>query len=106
MAESIVQALESFTTDVDGIPIMVTQGSLYYASDPITKGRESLFGDLTVLSTTGLRHRHLTSATGNAVQTDVETATQEPGQRRRLTPRRQDAAPKVDAPAPAVSSEV
>lgn len=82
MADSIVQAKESFSADVEGAPVMIRAGDLYYFTDPIVRGREHLFGDVTVLSTDGLVRRHKSTVTGTAA---TETASAEPGTRRRMS---------------------
>lgn len=80
MTDRIVQAREPFSATVNGIPFMVTAGELYYAKDPLVKGREHLFRDLTVQSSGlgGEKNREFASVTGSA----TETATAEPGKRR------------------------
>ena len=94
MADRIVQAKEAFSgTQANGVPWNVGAGDLYWSNDPIVKGREHLFGDVTVLSSTGATHRETATVTGSA----VETATAEPGQRRRMG--RSRLAPEEKTPA-------
>lgn len=100
--DRIVQASESFSATVNGVPVIVAAGSLYYSGDPVIKGREHLFGDVTILSTNG--PRGTASATGS--ESDSETAVATPGTRRRMSkaPATTEAAPSE--PASPNSSEV
>lgn len=59
---------------------MVNSGDLYYADDPVVKGRERLFGDVSIRNSRG--PRETASVTGNSAV--VETMTAEPGEKRRI----------------------
>jgi len=71
----IVEALESFSADVDGVPVSVSHRDRFYDDDPVVIGRRHLFGEVTVRST---RARKPASAVA------VEVATAGPGERRTL----------------------
>jgi|SRR5262245_9422462 len=73
----IVSAREPFSADVQGVPVSVGVGDLYYADDPVVKGRESLFGAVTVRRT--LVPQREGSPAGD------ETADAAPGTRRKAT---------------------
>jgi hypothetical protein len=74
MAEiKIVQALESFSVDLDGAPFSVQAGDSFLASDPVVKGREGLFGEVSLRSS---------GAPRRATAVATETATAAPGERR------------------------
>lgn len=76
MAEArIVEALEAFSTDVDGVPVGVSRGDKFYDDDPVVRDRRHLFGEVTVRST---RARP-------ASMSAVETATAAPGERRTVS---------------------
>lgn len=93
--DRIVQAREPFSCSINGVPVIVSGGDLYYGQDPVVQGREHLFDDLTVLSTTGPRGK--ATATGSAAG-DSETASAAPGTRRRMTRNTPEVAtPKADA---------
>lgn len=59
MAErTIVQARESFAIYLtDGRPFSVVAGDRFYSDDPVVKGREQLFGELTVRTSGSVQHR-------------------------------------------------
>lgn len=40
---AVVRAKESFVTYVDGVRVAVPEGAIFDSSDPVVKGRESLF---------------------------------------------------------------
>jgi hypothetical protein len=86
----LVRALASFATVINGAPVMVAPGDLFYSDDPIVKGRDSLFGEPLVRISDGSPRQH-SSVTGSA----VETMTAEPGARRRLG---RPAKPRIDEP--------
>lgn len=85
----LVEALEPFSVVLeDGTPFAVSRGDRFHADDPITKGRDRLFGPLSVRSS---RPARPTPAAA------VETASAAPGSRRqRTTPTGKDSA-KDDA---------
>lgn len=65
----------SFSVSVNGVPRVITAGTLLDTSDPVIKGREALFEDVD------------TYMSERAPQ-PVERATAEPGERRNLTGRK------------------
>jgi hypothetical protein len=69
----IVQATEHFSVQLGRIPAVVSPGDLYYADDPVVKGREHLFQTVEV-------RRSVTAKTSRA----TETATAAPGEKRRM----------------------
>jgi hypothetical protein len=72
----IVQALQSFSADIDGVPVGVNAGDKFYDDDPAVTGRRHLFGEITVRSTRARR----------PIGPDtVETATAGPGERRTMS---------------------
>lgn len=83
MAERrVVQAKDAFAVTLKGVPVVVSPGDRYYSDDPIVKGREALFEELDVQSSlSDRRAASLASPLGSA----VETATADPGLRRRRT---------------------
>lgn len=86
MAE-IMSALAAFSTDVQGVPVFVSSGDLFYADDPVVTGRESLFGAVSVRRTV-LRPPPNAQPAGHE-----ETADASPGSRRKAT-----VPPVVDTP--------
>lgn len=70
-AGAIVEALEAFSVDLPTGPCNVSAGERFYADDPIVRGREHLFGAVTV--------RRSAPA---PVTATTETATAGPGERR------------------------
>lgn len=96
----IVQCRSAFAvTMADGGRVVVGNGDIYWADDPMVQGREACFTDVDVKSTTtGHRVTTMTSVTGSS----VETASTGPGSRRRLSK-----APEASQEAPvAEKSEV
>lgn len=79
MAErTIVQARESFAVYLtDGRPFSVVAGDKFYSDDPVVKGREQLFGELSVRSSAPPQHRPAAAAAKA-----VETADAPPAARR------------------------
>lgn len=76
MAErKIVQCRTSFIAVHGGRQVTIMSGDLYYADDPIVKGREQHFGELAVKSSTP----------APAPSRAAETATAAPGARRTVT---------------------
>lgn len=75
----IVQAIESFATTMNGIPVMVLTGQLWSSSDPVVRGNPRAFGDAKVQSSDNLSTRQPISSGS------VETASAEPGGKRRLS---------------------
>lgn len=69
---TIVEALESFSVDIDGVPFTVNRFDKFPSDDPVTRGRAHLFGEVTV-------RRSRQPARPAAA---VETATAAPGERR------------------------
>lgn len=85
MDRRIVRAEQPFALQLpNGTPLMVQAGDLFYSDDPALAGREKLFGDVSIRTSTGPRER--TSVTGSA----VETATADPGARRRMVRKNPD----------------
>jgi hypothetical protein len=82
MAErTIVQARESFAVYLtDGRPFSVVTGDTFYSDDPVVKGREQLFGELTVRTSQGPSHKPPPAPARAA-----ETADAAPVQRRTVT---------------------
>lgn len=78
MAErTIVQARESFAVYLtDGRPFSVVAGDKFYSDDPVVKGREQMFGELTVRASSPPQSK------GPAAARAVETADAAPAQRR------------------------
>lgn len=89
--EKIMSARESFTVDIDGAPIPVGAGDLFYADDAVVKGREHLFGDVRVRRTA----RRAGRSPGE------ETADRSPGTRRATA--RRPASADVSTPADAAT---
>lgn len=92
--ERIVSAREPFTADIDGAPVPVGTGDLFYADDAVVKGREHLFGEARVRRT---RPRPEPAAE----PAGAETADAAPGTRRATTRRQGHAdvsTPKAVAP--------
>lgn len=87
MVDKIVQARQSFSVPFGGIPVFVAEGELWDASDPVVKGRETLFGEPDVHTSAGISRR---AAPRRGKQ---ETADAAPGAPRSAVP----------APAPAAS---
>lgn len=94
MAERVLmQCKKPFSAVIGGRRVVVAVGDLYYSDDPVLTGRERLFGELAIKSSTPAP-----SARSNAA---VETATADPGARRARTrpqpveAKPQDAGPKV-----------
>lgn len=86
MAErKIVEARESFSVHLDGRPVIVVAGQMWWSDDKIVKGREHLFGELTVHSSGPVAHRGTKPPAG-----DPETADAAPGARRTITRKAQD----------------
>lgn len=87
MAERLmVEALDAFSVTLsDGTPFVVRHGDRFWSDDPIVKGRNTLFGEVTVRST-----RPVAPPSTAA----VETATAAPGARRAMS---KPAAKKPDA---------
>ncbi|MGE4164077.1 MAG: hypothetical protein AB7G23_20310 [Vicinamibacterales bacterium] len=84
MAErKIVEARESFSVHVDGRPVIVVAGQLWWSDDRAVKGREHLFGELSVHSSGPVEHRGTPKAAKPAG--DPETAAAAPGTRRTVT---------------------
>lgn len=80
MDRKIVRADQPFAVQLpNGTPLMIQAGDLFYSDDPVVKDRERLFGDVSIRTSAGPRER--SSVTGSA----VETASAEPGGRRRMT---------------------
>lgn len=78
MAEhQVVQALTPFAANVRGVTFMVAKGELFYDDDPVVKANSKSFGSLHVRSSSG--------ATARPSSGSVETASSEPGVRRRLS---------------------
>lgn len=77
MADKLVQALESFDTPSGSGLGMVRAGDLFAASDPIVKGRENLFGEVQVRSSS--RGPQIIASPAG-----TETADAPPARRRRL----------------------
>jgi hypothetical protein len=75
----IVQALSPFSTEVNGVPFMVHTGALFQDDDPVVRRNPGAFGDVEVQSSQRPRAR-LPMSSGS-----VETASAEPGGRRRLS---------------------
>jgi hypothetical protein len=87
-AADIVRAREPFdVTLANGVPVGVRTGDLFSADDPIVKGREHLFGEVTVRSSLDYGR--------SRVDVDTETADAAPGTRRAPVRRR-----SVDTPPP------
>lgn len=77
----IVQARESFAIYLaDGRPFSVNAGDRFYSDDPAVKGREQLFGELTVRTSVPPQ-----SKGAPASARAEETATAAPGSRRTVT---------------------
>lgn len=76
-----LEAATSFSGQLHGSPVFVTEGELWEAGDPFVKGREHLFRPPTVRSTDYLRTR----AERRRVTSPVETATAAPGELRTTT---------------------
>ncbi|MCX5584278.1 hypothetical protein [Streptomyces erythrochromogenes] len=77
----------SFSVSVNGVPRVITAGTLLDASDPVIKGRETLFEDVD------------TYMSERAPQ-PVERATAEPGERRSLGGRKPGRKPAASEQAP------
>jgi hypothetical protein len=75
----IVQAIESFATTYNGVPVMVLRGQLWNSADPVVRGNPAAFGDAEVRSSDHLTSRQPISSGS------VETASAEPGGKRRLS---------------------
>lgn len=76
----LVQCRSPFAVNVDGARLIVSSGDIYSADDPIVKGREALFTEVSV-KTSRPRSTTAASITGGA----GETADAPPSARRRLT---------------------
>lgn len=72
----IVEALEAFSVDLPTGPCSVAHRDRFYADDPIVRGREHLFGPVSVR-----RSVPVSAST-------TETATAGPGERRSVSGRR------------------
>lgn len=95
----IVQCVSPFATSVGGAHTVVSAGDLYFADDDVVQGREALFADVKVKSSSNLRG-HRTAVSSSA----LETADAAPGKRRRMSKAPEDnKAPEVPEP---VNSEV
>lgn len=84
MAErKILEANTSFAVYLDGVPFSVVAGDRFYSDDPVVKGREGSFGEITVRSSTA----PVSSTRSGPPQPagDVETADATPGSRRSRT---------------------
>jgi len=78
----IVRANEPFSVQLaDGRPLDISAGDLFWSDDPMVKTRGRLFGDVSIRTSTGGRESSSASGPGAA----VETATADPGVRRRMT---------------------
>lgn len=88
MTDRIVEARQAFAVDVRGVPFSVAAGDRFWASDPILKGREAMFRELTVRSS---------QPTPPPAAAAVETASADPGAARRITRPRKDQ-PERDQP--------
>jgi hypothetical protein len=91
----IVRAREPFSVPLpSGVPLPVSTGDLYYADDPIVKGRELLFGPVTIRTSAQYGKQ--------PEPVDTETADATPGTRRAPAPRqRVDTVPKGEQEKPA-----
>lgn len=85
----IVQAVAPFATSVAGVPHMVAKNDLYYEDDAVVRANRVSFQDAQIRSSTGASTREPVSSGS------VETASAEPGGRRRLSK-----PPKTDSPEP------
>lgn len=74
---AVVRALEPFAVYVDGVPVQVGAGDLFYADDPVVKGRESMFGEIKVRTSEQPKSRGTRRPAAA-----VETATAAPGEKR------------------------
>jgi hypothetical protein len=72
----VVRARESFAVYLDGHPITVVAGDLFYADDRVVQGREALFGPLHV------RTSAMPRSAGSRTAAAVETADAAPGTKR------------------------
>lgn len=95
MTGKVVQARQAFSVQHNGAPVFVAEGELWDGDDPIVKGREHLFGELSVRSTAGIGRR----AAGHG---KTETADAAPGEARNVRPA--PASPAKAAPAKATKS--
>lgn len=87
----IVQCVAAFhAVGADGTPRVVRTGQLYFADDPIVRGREAMFADVIVMDS-GLRKPPRTAVAS------VEEATSPPGGRRRMSRPKDDVKPEGDA---------
>lgn len=64
MSDEILVAKESFSTEINGTPRVVTKGETFREGHPVIEGREEMFESF-------------------KVDNELETATAEPGKRRR-----------------------
>lgn len=77
----LVQAREAFGTTLrDGREFGVRVGDVFDASDPVVAGREHLFGEVRVRSSSAPA-----GVTAAATETATETATAAPGTRRAVS---------------------
>lgn len=86
----IVQCTASFYVSSENGPLVVNTGDLYFADDPMVKGREQLFADVNVKSSTTSAPRR-TAVSSNA----TEEATAAPGRRRSLSRRDDKSEPEA-----------
>jgi hypothetical protein len=76
----IVEAKEPFSVTLpDGRPFVVARGDRFYADDPVVRGREHLFGEITV------RRSSPIGAPESGRPEPSETADAPPGTRRART---------------------
>lgn len=87
----IVQCTAAFHVGTDSGPLVVGSGDLYFADDPIVKGREHHFSDVNVRSSVASTPKR-TAVSSSA----TEEATATPGRRRSLT--RKDDKPEPEGP--------
>lgn len=86
----IVQCTAAFHVSTERGPVVVNPGDLYFADDPILKGRELLFSDAKVKSsfTESAKRTQLSSSS-------TEEATATPGKRRSLSRRDEKSEPEA-----------
>jgi hypothetical protein len=75
----IVEAREAFAVYIDGVPVSVAAGDRFYTDDPVVKGREQLFGELSV------RTSKPPQSKGAGAARAEETTSAGPGSRRTIT---------------------
>jgi len=74
----MVEALESFSVTLsNGAPFVVNRGERFWSDDEVCKGRDHLFGEVSVRSSGGIRPAAAAGA--------EETASAAPGARRHVT---------------------